>query len=258
MSPAGERLHLRGAGRAGRIGEARTPALTARWVQSKLELMETECGPDCCKAVAQAKDAAASISAGRRIEYASLTWTSLEALTGIVAGAMAGSIALIGFGADSVIELASSAILLWRLNHEFGEKRERTALRLVGASFLLLAVYVGWEAIESLVRRQLPSVSYFGIGFSALCLMVMPLLARAKRRIAGQLNSRSMEADAQQSSICGYLAAILLGGLALNALFGWWWADPVAALVMLPIIIKEGVEALRGEGCGCRGSCSKE
>jgi len=213
--------------------------------------MQNECNSDCCKSETPAKDSASDMRAGRRIEYISLAWTSLEALGGIIAGIIAGSIALIGFGADSVIEVASSTILLWRLNHEFGEKRERTALRLVGVSFLLLAAYVGWEAIESLIKHQPPSVSYFGIVFSALCLIVMPLLARAKRRIAAQLNSRAMEADSKQSSICAYLAAILLCGLTLNALFGWWWADPVAALVMLPIIIKEGFEALRGESCGC-------
>jgi divalent metal cation (Fe/Co/Zn/Cd) transporter len=121
----------------------------------------------------------------------------------------------------------------------------------VGVSFLLLAVYVGWEAGESLVKHQPPSVSYFGIVFSILCLIVMPLLARAKRRIAVRLKSGAMKADSRQSSLCGYLAAILLCGLALNALFGWWWADPVAALVMLPIIIKEGIEGLRGESCDC-------
>ncbi len=218
--------------------------------------MQNECASGCCKSAIQAKDLAANIHAGRRIEYTSILWTSLEALAGIVAGVMAGSIALIGFGADSVIEVASSAILLWRLNHEFGEKRERTALRLVGVSFLVLVVYVGWEAVESLVKHQPPSVSYFGIVFSVLCLIVMPLLARAKRRVAARLNSRAMEADSKQSSICGYLAAILLCGLALNALFGWWWADPAAALAMLPIILKEGIEALRGETCGCHDSCS--
>ena len=213
--------------------------------------MLNECSSDCCQSAVPTKDSTADISAGRRIEYVSVAWTSLEALGGMIAGVIAGSIALIGFGADSVIELASSAILLWRLNHEFGEQRERTALRLVGVSFLLLAAYVGWEAIESLVKLQPPSVSYFGIVFSALCLMVMPLIARAKRRVAVRLNSRAMGADSKQSSICASLAAILLCGLALNALFGWWWADPVAALVMLPIIIKEGIEALRGESCGC-------
>jgi divalent metal cation (Fe/Co/Zn/Cd) transporter len=141
--------------------------------------------------------------------------------------------------------------LLWRLNHEFGEKRERTALRMVGMGFLLLAIYVGCEAVESLLKHQPPSVSYFGIVFSTLCLIFMPLLSRAKRRIATQINSRALKADSQQSAICGYLAAILLCGLALNAILGWWWADPVAALAMLPIIIKEGVEALRGESCAC-------
>jgi divalent metal cation (Fe/Co/Zn/Cd) transporter len=214
--------------------------------------MENECASDCCCKSAQKAEAAnAAIVAGRKIEYVSLAWTSLEALAGIAAGIIAGSIALIGFGADSVIEVAYSVILLWRLNHEFGEERERTALRLVGVSFLLLAIYVGWEASGSLLKHQPPSISYFGIVFSILCLIVMPLLARAKRRIAVRLNSGAMKADSKQSSICGYLAAILLCGLALNALLGWWWADPVAALAMLPIIIKEGVDAVRGESCGC-------
>jgi divalent metal cation (Fe/Co/Zn/Cd) transporter len=219
------------------------------WPNSKS--MENECPPDCCKSASQSKDAVANIRAGRRIEYISLAWTSIEALAAVAAGVIASSIALIGFGADSFIEVGSSAILLWRLNPEFGEMRERTALRLVGLSFLLLSVYVCWEAVESLAKHQPPRVSYFGIGFSAVCLVVMPLLARAKRRVAARLNSRAMEADSQQSFICAYLAAIVLGGLALNAIFGWWWADPVAALAMLPIIIKEGIEALRGETCDC-------
>jgi divalent metal cation (Fe/Co/Zn/Cd) transporter len=213
--------------------------------------MQNEGNSDCGKSAAQAKDSAADIRAGRQIEYVSLAWTLMETLAAIVAGVLAGSVALIGFGADSFIEAGSSVVLLWRLNHEFGQKRERTALRLVGVSFLLLAAYVGWEAAQSLMNRKVPSVSYFGIIFSAICLIAMPLLARAKRRVAARLNSRAMEADSKQSSICAYLAAILLCGLALNALFGWWWADPVAALMMLPIIFKEGLEALRGESCDC-------
>ncbi len=206
---------------------------------------------DCNEPAVPTGDLAAAIRAGRHIEYVSLGWTSLEAAAGITAGILAGSVALIGFGADSVIEMASSSILLWRLDHASGRQRERTALRLVGVGFLLLAVYVGWEATESLVKHQPPAVSYFGIVFSALCLVVMPLLARAKRRIAVRLGSGALAADSRQSAICGYLAAILLGGLGLNALFGWWWADPVAALAMLPIILKEGFEALRGEVCDC-------
>ena len=127
---------------------------------------------------------------GRRIEFLSVGWTSLEALSGIVAGIVAGSIALIGFGADSVIEVASSLILLWRLSdHERGAQREGTALKLVGISFLLLAAFVAYESVESLVTRQAPRVSYFGMAFSALCLIVMPLLSRAKRRVAARLHS---------------------------------------------------------------------
>ena len=126
---------------------------------------------------------AAHTQAGRRIEYLSLAWTSLEAIGGLIAGLMAGSIALIGFGADSVIEIASSSILLWRLSdHALGNQREDTALKLVGVSFLVLAAYIAFESVESLLRHQAPRVSYFGIGFSVLCLVVMPLLARAKRR----------------------------------------------------------------------------
>lgn len=190
--------------------------------------------------------------AGRRIEYLSIGWTSLEAIAGTIAGLMAGSIALISFGADSVIEIASSAVLLWRLSeHARGDEREHTALKLVGVSFLVLAVYVAFESVESLLRHQAPQVSFFGIGFSALCLVVMPLLARAKRRVASRLQSGALEADSRQSSICAYLAGILLGGLALNALFGWWWADPLAALVMVPILVNEGVAAIRGETCSC-------
>ena len=194
------------------------------------------------------------IRAGRRIEYLSLGWTSIEAFAGLAAGIAAGSMALVGFGADSVIEIASSAVLLWRLSEiSSAEGREKKALTLIGIGFLILAVYVLCESAEALLRRRLPEVSYFGIIFSGLGLIVMPLLARAKRRVAARLGSRALDADSRQSSICGYLAAILLGGLALNALFGWWWADPVAALAMVPIILKEGVEALRGEGCACSG-----
>jgi divalent metal cation (Fe/Co/Zn/Cd) transporter len=153
----------------------------------------------------------AASTAGRRIEYLSLTWVSFEAAAGIVAGLSAGSIALIGFGADSLIEIASGVILLWRLSdHKRGQERETTALKLVGVCFLLLAVYVAGESAESLLAHQAPKVSYFGIGFSVLCLVVMPLLARAKRRVAARLSSRALEADSRQSDICAYLAASFL------------------------------------------------
>ena len=188
-----------------------------------------------------------NIRDGRRLEYLTIGWNLLEAAAAIGAGIIAGSIALVGFGFDSVIEVSSGAILLWRL--VAGEHRERLALKLVGISFLALAVYIAFDAAKSLWLREPPEVSYVGIVIAALSLIVMPLLARAKRRVAENLNSRAMKADSRQTDICAYLSAILLIGLGLNALFGWWWADAAAALIMIPIIVKEGVEALQGKTC---------
>jgi len=190
---------------------------------------------------------------GRNLEYLTIGWNSLEAVAAIAAGLIAGSIALVGFGFDSIIEVSSGAIILWRLAS--GEHREKLALKLVGISLIALAAYVGFDAIKSLVLREAPEASYIGIAIAALSLIVMPLLAQAKRNVAAQLNSRAMMADSKQTDICAYLSAILLGGLLLNALFGFWWADPLAALIMLPIIIKEGTEALRDETCCAQSSC---
>lgn len=190
--------------------------------------------------------------AGRRLEYFTLGWNVIEAAVAITAGVLAGSIALIGFGSDSVIESLSGLVLLWRLqSHEADEKRERIALRLVGGCFLILAVYVGFEAVHSLIEREPPDASIVGIALATLSVIIMPILARAKRRVAVKLNSASLAADSRQTDLCAWLSAILLGGLGLNALFGWWWADPVAALVMVPIILREGIQALRGEECEC-------
>lgn len=197
---------------------------------------------------------AADLSTGRRLEYLTIAWNTVEAVASIVAGLVAGSTALVGFGVDSVIESASGAVLIWRLQDspDHGD-REAAALRLVGVSFLLLALWVGYEAIGSLVSREAPSASYVGIAIAVLSLIVMPWLARRKRRVAGSLGSRALDSDSRQTSLCAYLSAILLVGLLLNALFGWWWADSVAALGMIPIIVNEGIEALRGERCqdGC-------
>jgi divalent metal cation (Fe/Co/Zn/Cd) transporter len=193
-----------------------------------------------------------NIRRGRRLEYLTIVWNSLEAIIAVGAGVIAGSIALVGFGIDSVIEVSSGAILLWRLIS--GEHREQLALRLVGISFLALAAYVAFDAIKSLWFREPPEASYVGIALAALSVIVMPILARAKRKVAANINSRAMKADSRQTDICAYLSAILLIGLGLNALFGWWWADPAAALIMIPIIAKEGVEALRGEAC-CDDGC---
>ncbi len=188
-----------------------------------------------------------AVRLGRRLANLTIVWNSLEGVLSVGAGILAGSIALVGFGVDSVIEVSSGAIILWRLAS--GEHRERLALRLVGASFLALAAYVAFDAGKSLWFREPPSASYLGIAIAALSLVVMPVLARAKRKVAAQLSSGAMHADSRQTDLCAYLSAILLGGLILNAVFGWWWADPVAACLMVPIIAKEGIDALRGETC---------
>ena len=187
---------------------------------------------------------------GRRLEYFTLSWNLAEAIVAVGAGLFAGSIALIGFGFDSLIESLSGSILLWRLQGtEDGERRERLAQRMVGGSFFLLALYVAFEAGKSLLHREEPEASVVGIVLSVVSLIVMPLLARAKRRVATSLNSRALAADSRQTDICAYLSAVLVGGLSLNALFGWWWADPVAALCMLPMILREGIEAVPARSC---------
>ncbi len=195
-----------------------------------------------------------AVNRGIVLEYLTIGWNILEGIVAILSGMLVGSVALIGFGIDSGIESTSGGILLWRLQAERrgrnAEAVERRALRLVGFSFLLLAAYVAFDVCKTLLSRERPERSLIGILLSVLSLIVMPLLARAKRRAAAQLNSRALHADSRQTSICAYLSAILLGGLLLNALFGWWWADPIAAAVMVPIILREGREALSGKSCG--------
>ena len=199
---------------------------------------------------ADAIDVPAALRRGRHLEYFTIVWNVLESVVSIWAGIVAGSSALIGFGVDSAIESSSGAALLWRLQEREGHSdREGVALKLVGWSFLLLAAWVGSESVETLLRREPPSPSAAGIAVAALSLVVMPWLAYQKRRVASSLESRALESDSRQTSLCAYLSAILLGGLILNASLGWWWADPVAALTMVPIIVNEGIEALRGERC---------
>ena len=201
---------------------------------------------------------------GRRLEYVTVGWNSLEAFASIVAGIFAGSIALVGFGLDSVIETSSGAAMLWRLHHrqertaDSRERAERITLRVIGWSFLALALYVAADAGHSLWSREAPSESIPGIVIAVLSLIVMPFLARAKRKVAGALNSQALHADSRQTDLCAYLSAILLGGLVLNAALGWWWADPVAGIIMVPIIAREGVQALRGDPCGCDAIASTE
>ncbi len=190
---------------------------------------------------------------GQRLEYFTIGWNILEGMVAIVAGVIAGSVSLVGFGIDSAIEVTSGAALLRRMNAELDpqarEQIEKVSLRIVGVCFLALAAYVAYEATRDLITHELPQRSVVGIALAIASLVVMPLLSRAKRRVASQLNSAAMAADAQQTQFCAYLSAVLLGGLLLNALFGLWWADPVAALVMAPIIAREGLGSLRGENC---------
>lgn len=201
-----------------------------------------------------------AVRRGILLEYATIAWNSLEAVIAVAAGIVAGSVALVGFGLDSVIEVSSGMILLWRLGRDADaarrERVEHLALRLVGVSLLALAAYVGYEAVDSLARREAPEESLPGIVLAIASLIAMPLLARAKRRVAAQLSSRAMAADAKQTEFCMYLSAILLAGLVLNAAAGWWWADPAAGLVMVPVIGREGIEALRGRSCNCSPQCA--
>ncbi len=197
---------------------------------------------------------------GQQLEYFTVTYNSAEGLVSIVAGFMAGSVSLIAFGLDSLIEVTSGVALLWRLHHDLNSSRregvERITWHNVGACFVGLALYILFDAGKALLFHEAPERSILGIIVAAFSVVVMPLLAGAKRRVAAGIGSRAMMADSRQTDFCMYLSAILLGGLLVNALFGWWWADPVAALVMVPIIAKEGLESLKGKACGCEGSCS--
>jgi divalent metal cation (Fe/Co/Zn/Cd) transporter len=195
----------------------------------------------------------AVVARGKRLEYLTIAWNGVEAVVALVSGVIAGSVALIGFGLDSVIETASALILLWRLRSDSEpSRRERSELlarRLVGVCFLLLAAYVTVESVCALWMRERAARSIAGILIAGAAVIVMPVLARAKRRVAAELGSRAMHSDSRQADFCAYLSAILLAGLLLNTLFGWWWADPVAALVMVPIIAREGVQGMRGQAC---------
>lgn len=190
---------------------------------------------------------------GKRLEYLSIAWNSVECAVAIVAGILAGSISLLGFGLDSLIEVASSATLLWRMSVDEDAARrrqnDRAALRIVGICFVALSIYVFCDAVLDLWRKQAPEHSVAGIILAIAALIAMPLLARAKRTVASGLHSAAMNADARQADFCQYLAAILLFGLLLNMAFGWWWSDPIAALLMTPLIAKEGIDALRGRKC---------
>jgi divalent metal cation (Fe/Co/Zn/Cd) transporter len=198
-------------------------------------------------------DRTALVRRGRRLEYFTVGWNAIEGGVAVVAGVFAGSIALVGFGLDSFIEVTSGLTLLWRMSVDADVQRrelnEKRALRIVGACFLLLAAYIAYESASGLWSKKAPEHSVPGIILACAALLVMPVLSRAKRKVGLALGSAAMHADAKQTEFCTYLSGILLAGLLLNALFGLWWADPAAGLVMVPIIVKEGVEGLRGDVC---------
>ncbi len=201
--------------------------------------------------VVQEESRSRLVRRGRSLSYVTLGYNLLEGMASLVFGTLAGSIALVGFGIDSLIEVTSSLAALWRLRADLDvarrEKAERLSLRVIGSCFIGLAVYIFAEAGHSLLKHEPPTASIPGMVVAALSVVIMPLLARGKRQVAVALGSRALEADATQTDLCMYLSGIVLGGLALNALFGWWWADPIAALAMTPFIVREGISGLRGE-----------
>jgi divalent metal cation (Fe/Co/Zn/Cd) transporter len=192
----------------------------------------------------------ALVRRGLALNYLTIGYNVLEAVVALGAGIVAGSVALVGFGLDSVIEVTASGAAQWRLRADLDTKRrarvERTTLRIIGWSFLALAGYVAFDSANALLQREAPERSVVGLVLLALSAVVMPILARAKRTVARAMTSRALEADAMQTSLCAYLSVIALAGVALNTALGWWWADPVAALAMVPIIAREGVEGVRG------------
>lgn len=195
---------------------------------------------------------------GIRLSYATIGYNSLEAIASLIAGLFAGSVALVGFGIDSVIEVSASGAAQWRLRSDHEARRSRSenvTHRFVGACFLALAVYVAVDSATTLWFRERPDRTIAGIVILSMSVVVMPLLARAKLKVASAMQSGALRAEARQTSLCAYLSIIALAGVLLNAALGWWWADPVAALCMVPIIVSEGIAGLRakvgvGDCCG--------
>jgi divalent metal cation (Fe/Co/Zn/Cd) transporter len=191
---------------------------------------------------------------GRRAQLlagASVAYNVVEAVVAVTAGLAAGSVALLGFGLDSVVEVSSGLVILWQFRARLPESRERQALRLMALSFFALAAYVGVESVRALVSGAEPDASPVGIGLAVASLVVMPYLSWAQRRTGRALGSRAVVADSTQTLLCTYLSAVLLVGLLLNAALGWGWADPLAGLVIAAVAVREGRAAWRGEGCGC-------
>ena len=206
------------------------------------------------------------VGRAKLLAWLGVDWHGVEAAVAVGAGTVAGSIALLGFGADSLIETLAGLILLWRFAavRTSSEAAERRAQKLIGVSFYIIAAYVGFEAARSLVVGARPEASWIGIGLATLTLVTMPPLAIAKARIGAKLGSSATKSEGRQNMLCAYLSAALLVGLGANALFGLWWSDPVTALLIAGVAVKEGRESWRGESCctapvvsggDCEGDC---
>lgn len=187
----------------------------------------------------------------RRLATASVSYNAVEAVVALAAGAAASSIALIGFGLDSVIEMSSALIILWQFRHPMPETRERRALRAIAVSFYALAAYVAFESVQALLAGEESRSSALGIGIAALSLLVMPTLSWAQRRTGRQLGSNAVVADSKQTLLCTYMSGVLLVGLLLNSTLGWWWADPLVGFVIVWLAVREGREAWNGDVCDC-------
>jgi divalent metal cation (Fe/Co/Zn/Cd) transporter len=216
------------------------------------------CANECCASAEPSSSPVAQMDAGRRavlsrrvrlLVAATITYNIVEAIVAISAGTVASSTALIGFGLDSVIEVASAAAVAWQFAGKDPEARERTALKIIAVSFFALAAYITVESVRSLLGADAAEHSPVGIVLAAVSLLVMPLLSYAQRRAGRELGSASAVADSKQTLLCTYLSGVLLVGLLLNSLFGWSWADPIVALVIAAVAVREGREAWRGEHC---------
>jgi len=191
---------------------------------------------------------------GRRAQLlagASVTYNVVEALVAVTAGLVASSVALVGFGLDSVVEVGSALVILWQFRQPLPETRERQALRLIAVSFFALAAYVIVQSFRALLGVGEADPSPVGIAIAGASLVVMPFLSWAQRRTGRELGSGSVVADSKQTLLCTYLSAVLLAGLLLNETLGWTWADPIAGLIIAAVAVREGIEAWRGEACGC-------
>ena len=199
-------------------------------------------------------DSTALRGRARLLIAATMAWNCIEAVVALTAGSAAGSGALVSFGLDAVVEMSAAGVALWYLNGA-AEQREATAGRLIGLSFGALAAWVGYHAVIDLAAGHRPDTSAIGIVLTTLSVLVMPALASKKRRTGDALSSKALVAESNQTMVCVYLSVAVLLGLGLNAAFGWWWADPTAALVVAAIAAREGRQAWRGELIGAGGCC---